>query len=223
MEIPLVGCASHRLNLAVQDFLSLYPDTNILLTKVNVLMKDLKRLKNAAIIRCIINTRGLMPVCRNATRWSSIWEMLIRYLLLEPELHTCGLPNETKALIPSHIETQVLRELKDQLKDFQEATLYLQKDSNEVDLYLVRTLFDNLIRKYPSCAKHLATDSNIVHSKHFEGGVVKLQSNREDDLTLSESVALSAFLIPNVEEELIEEIDVDQPGRVLTLIEKTRL
>ena len=50
MEIPLVGCASHRLNLAVQDFLSLYPDTNILLTKVNVLMKDLKRLKNAAII-----------------------------------------------------------------------------------------------------------------------------------------------------------------------------
>ena len=37
IEIPLVGCASHRLNLAVQHFLSLSPDTNILLSRKDML------------------------------------------------------------------------------------------------------------------------------------------------------------------------------------------
>lgn len=42
MKIPLVGCASHWVSLAVNHFLSVSPDTNILLIKVNDLMKDLK-------------------------------------------------------------------------------------------------------------------------------------------------------------------------------------
>lgn len=67
--------------------------------------------------------------------------MLIHYIILEPETK--------KTLLPSYNETQVMRELKDQLKHFQEATLDLQKEFNEVDLYFVRTLFDNLVRKYP--------------------------------------------------------------------------
>jgi hypothetical protein len=165
-----------KLNLAVNHFLSITPSTCDLLDKVNELMKDLKKLKNASILRSIKDTNGLMPVTRNVTRWSSTWEMLVRFLILKPYLHNCGLPEATKALIPTYVEIHELNELKDQLQDFQDATLSLQSDSGEIDLYFVRTLFDNLIRKHPSCVKHLSPTSDIVHSKYFENGIVKIQA-----------------------------------------------
>ena len=211
------------MDLAVNHFLSITPSTGVLLDKVNELMKDLNKLKNASILRSIKDTNGPMPVTRNVTRWSSTCEMLVRFLILVPSLHNCGLPEATKALIPTYVEIHELNELKDQLKDFQDTTLSLQSDSGRIDLYFVRTLFDNLIRKHPSCVKHLSPISDIVHNRHFENGIVKIQSMKEDALTGSEMHAVSIFLKTTDDDDDDDDDDGDNlQGRTMTLLEKTR-
>ena len=61
-QVPLIGCASHRLNLACQEF---YADKMDLIEKVDFLMKDLKTLKNSAKLRKYTQEK---PERRNATR-----------------------------------------------------------------------------------------------------------------------------------------------------------
>ncbi|RAW40390.1 hypothetical protein PC110_g3374 [Phytophthora cactorum] len=71
--IPLIGCASHRFNLAMNDFLA--PDEP-LLTRVHALMKRLTTIKCRSMLRKL---NHLAPVMRNATRWSNVYAMAKRY------------------------------------------------------------------------------------------------------------------------------------------------
>ncbi|ETL39711.1 hypothetical protein L916_08986, partial [Phytophthora nicotianae] len=48
MGVPLVGCASHRLNLAVREYLAPHEDA---LAEVQALMRKLRTLKQAAKLR----------------------------------------------------------------------------------------------------------------------------------------------------------------------------
>ncbi|ETL92964.1 hypothetical protein L917_08788, partial [Phytophthora nicotianae] len=48
ISVKLVGCASHRLNLSLGMYLDDYEG---ILSKINSLMKDLKKLNNAARLR----------------------------------------------------------------------------------------------------------------------------------------------------------------------------
>jgi hypothetical protein len=48
LVVPLVGCASHRLNLVVRDYLRTYED---ILEEVQQLMRKLRTLKQAAKLR----------------------------------------------------------------------------------------------------------------------------------------------------------------------------
>ncbi|KAG6949354.1 hypothetical protein JG688_00014662, partial [Phytophthora aleatoria] len=78
--IPLIGCARHRFNLAMNDFLA--PDKP-LLTRVHAVMKRLTTIKCRAMLRKLTH---LAPVMRNATRWSSVYAMVKRYTELMPFL-----------------------------------------------------------------------------------------------------------------------------------------
>lgn len=97
IEIPLVGCASHRLNLAVKEYLEPYEPQ---LSKVDNLMKKLKTIKYAALLE---KKTELRPVSRNVTRWSSTYNMLKRYFEIKDYLPS-EIP-EIADLIPSHRET----------------------------------------------------------------------------------------------------------------------
>ncbi|KAG4052298.1 hypothetical protein PC123_g12525 [Phytophthora cactorum] len=70
MEVPLVGCASHRLNLAVQDDLRAHEQD---LAAVQALMIKLRTLTQSAKLR---------PVIRQETRWGSTIAMVKRYFEL---------------------------------------------------------------------------------------------------------------------------------------------
>ncbi|EGZ26798.1 hypothetical protein PHYSODRAFT_255233 [Phytophthora sojae] len=63
--IPFIGCASHRFNLAVKDFLKTEDE---LIAKVHTLMTKLRTIKGRALLRRISH---LSPLLRNDTRWSS--------------------------------------------------------------------------------------------------------------------------------------------------------
>ncbi|EGZ06982.1 hypothetical protein PHYSODRAFT_530223 [Phytophthora sojae] len=70
--IPLVGCASHRFNLAVNKFMEPYDD---LLGEVNNLRVELRHENNRAELK---KYTDLVPIKRNVTRWSSTLTMVER-------------------------------------------------------------------------------------------------------------------------------------------------
>ncbi|KUG00330.1 hypothetical protein AM587_10007280 [Phytophthora nicotianae] len=82
--IPLVGCASHRFNLAVQDFLKSEAKLN---AKIQALMTKLRTIKGRALLRRVSK---LAPLLRNDTRWSSTYAMVKRYVCLEPAISQLG-------------------------------------------------------------------------------------------------------------------------------------
>ncbi|ETV86972.1 hypothetical protein H257_01990 [Aphanomyces astaci] len=84
MMVPLVGCASHRLNLAVRKMVSTHFDDVI--QKVQTLMVALTNLNNSVAFRRLTAPRVLLPKLQNVTRWSSTYSMLELYFLLLPYL-----------------------------------------------------------------------------------------------------------------------------------------
>ncbi|KAG4052697.1 hypothetical protein PC123_g12128 [Phytophthora cactorum] len=72
-ELPLVCCASHRYNLAINRYLAAYEPE---LTAQNQLMVKLRHCNNAAELSKFTD---LKPIKRNVTRWSSTFEMVRRY------------------------------------------------------------------------------------------------------------------------------------------------
>ncbi|KAG6941793.1 hypothetical protein JG688_00018481, partial [Phytophthora aleatoria] len=73
LELPLVGCASYRYNLAVNRYMAAY-ETEF--AGLNQLMVQLRHCNNAAELAKLTD---LAPVKRNMTRWSSTFEMVLRY------------------------------------------------------------------------------------------------------------------------------------------------
>ena len=71
--VPMIGCASHRMNLALREFLS--PHDKIL-GKLHDLMTKLDTSKNRHHLRKL---GGLMPVLNNDTRWSSYFSITCRF------------------------------------------------------------------------------------------------------------------------------------------------
>ncbi|KAE9165784.1 hypothetical protein PF002_g31280 [Phytophthora fragariae] len=83
MGVPLIGCASHRLNLAVNADMASHEDD---LAAVHVPMVKPRTLKQSAKLRSKTSFR---PVIRQDTRWSSTFAMVNRYFklleFLDPE------------------------------------------------------------------------------------------------------------------------------------------
>ncbi|EGZ08117.1 hypothetical protein PHYSODRAFT_527104 [Phytophthora sojae] len=177
LQVPFIGCASHRLNLAVNVYLS---DYEPLQEQMQQLMLKLRGLNKANRLSFLLfcsfcfflrQKTNLRPVLRQATRWGSTFKMLDRYFDLRDALDTDD--DDIVSLMPSHRQENRLRALRDQLLDFQGATMKLQEDSTT--LLDVRDIFDALVEKHPVVDKYLAADAAIVKDPDFEascfGGV----------------------------------------------------
>ena len=192
--VPLVGCASHRLNLAVQMF---YEDPTSkyysLVNKVSALMVELRTLKSRYKLA---SRTKLSPIKRNDTRWGSVYSMLRRYLELHDILLTCSFPRSFLHLIPTAAEKDEIQELTEKLKNCEEASVFLQQqDPVKVSLELVRAAFDTLIADYPFMKRYLSSTADIVHDKAFESAVVKIQRGAENTLNAAEKKSVARFKI----------------------------
>ncbi len=77
MDIPHVGCGSHKLNLEVKAIISTDRVLQYTIDSVHSTMTSCKSgLKKSALLR---NANDLNPVLNDETRWSSIHHMLSRY------------------------------------------------------------------------------------------------------------------------------------------------
>ncbi|KAE9175038.1 hypothetical protein PF005_g25579 [Phytophthora fragariae] len=169
--LPFIGCASHRFQLAVNDFLS---DDDALLAKIHALMKHLSKIKCRAALRKVT---PLAPVMRNATRWSSTFAMLERYDKLHPVLLTLDHATVTnhgiaKVLLSEEEEAARANALHQILKELNEVTKALQDST--LTLVGGRRAFDLVASKYPRMADRLASDAPVVNNPDLERGIVKI-------------------------------------------------
>ena len=221
---PMVGCASHRLNLAVQKMLGAEEKRNrdgiitipasqmqLLVRKVDLLMGELKTLKNSALLR---TQTFLQPERRNATRWSSLFQMLLKWQRLR--LHVAAVNNfadKVNELTPSSVENRMLDEFTGKLKDFVSVSKLIQSGGEKRKyLYEVKALFRKLVEDYGEefALAEIKQDADIVLNKHFENGIAKIQACNEEALSQQEKAAVKIFLRPTSRSEAsVEEKEDD--------------
>uniref|UniRef100_H3GGX0 HAT C-terminal dimerisation domain-containing protein n=1 Tax=Phytophthora ramorum TaxID=164328 RepID=H3GGX0_PHYRM len=145
LGVPLVGCTSHRLNLAVRDYLG--PHDNIL-EEVQQLMRKLRTLKQASKLR---TKTSLAAVLRQDTRWLSTFSMLKRYFLLREFISADD--EELGDYLPSRTVHRKPDVLLTSLRDVESISKRLQ--ATGLTLLDARDLSDGLLEIRPSFAKYL--------------------------------------------------------------------
>lgn len=83
----------------------------------------------------------------------------------------------------------------DVLKDFYCATKELQKDSCNLSqaYHVFQALVEDHRVKYPGLDDYLGEGANIIQNKLFESGIRKIQIGKEGQLTVAETIELTAF------------------------------
>jgi hypothetical protein len=216
LKIPLLGCNSHRLNLAVQRFLGLSHNDGdaadqrtieqvqrrFLLDKLSALMSKLKTIKGKAKLAKYTDFVALKA---NATRWNGNYRMVKRFnefkadieRFLGDEAEGGALQNTIALAMPTALEQLDIKLLEKALNDFQSVSLELQKKDGAVTLLEVRVLFDCLIDTYGDAFMHyLSPTASIVNNPAFETAIVKLLRN-EAPLNDSDKAQLSRFEVQN--------------------------
>ena len=180
----MIGCASHRLNLAVNKYLQPFEP---MLSKIHSIMLKLKSLKRSANLR---KKTPLRPILRNKTRWSSTFEMLKRFKELDPFIPQTDAELMPYILTPN--EKNSLIDLIQNLEQIQSVTLALQK-SKGITLADVRYLFDSLIEKFPVLDSYHSKNGEIVAHKKLENGLVAIIDSKTNELTPEETSSVKDF------------------------------
>ena len=171
LDKPLIGCASHKLNLAMKTVLLEYETT---IDDIHSIMKKLKTYKGKAKLSTVCD---LSAITRNDTRWSSVYNMVSRFLTILPNIRELSHRDMSSLniinLLPSPSEEQKIQPLATMLEDFESAVKLLQRESTT--LLCVRDVFDTCIEDYPITVKYLADDARIVQNPIFEQGIIALQ------------------------------------------------
>ena len=231
--VPMVGCGSHRLNLAVQETLGTEErkDRHGIVTapasylqqvirKLDLLMGELRTLKNAALLR---TQTQLLPERRNKTRWASLMKLLLKWIKIKLFVAAINnFPPKLVALIPTAVENRNLEEYIDKLKDFESVSKEMQGGgTNRASLNDVKRMFAKLVEDYGDefDLAQLKPDAAIVHSRHFENGIAKIQAKSETTLSIAEKHAVNFFLKPppttTTEEKEDEQQDLSYAQKIM--------
>ena len=196
LGIPLPGCESHRLALAVGAHLGPEERKNRggeltrdgseeqnLIRKVDLLMGELKTIKNSAILRsCFADDEvQISPQRRTKAKWASLYKMLLAWEKLRGPLArgVQNFPPTVVTKIPTPEECVELEEIKKRLGAFESVSKKLQgAGENRVNRFESRIMFDALIAELATRDRplnHLRKNSSIVNNPHFENAIVKIQ------------------------------------------------
>ncbi len=208
--------ASHRFNLAVEDFLLQYAP---LIEQVHRVMVKLKSANNRGKLKQVTT---LQPQCRNSTRWSSAFSMIKQYLKmsaaiesLHATLNLARTDDHPAAEILSLSQKDELRVLEAKCEFLQKITVSLQK--SDLTMHDARSLFDLAISKEPSMLPFLSTTAAIIKHQNFEDAIVHQQ--RRDlgvPFTDAEKDILKWLHLPVVVPSIVPVLlEVDVPAAVV--------
>ncbi|RHZ39684.1 hypothetical protein DYB31_014553 [Aphanomyces astaci] len=187
LDVPLVGCASHRLNLAVRKWMERHEHV---LDRIHAIMLRARTVKNRAALRALTH---LAPRLRNDTRWSSSYEMVHRFFEIKDAL---AMVPDLRSIFPCPGEVDQMGVLRNSLDIIQSFTLAFQR--NDLKLNESRALMDVLCDKFPSMSHHLGMEAEIVKNPLFESAVVRVLDGHIGDLTDEERISLRRFEVATV-------------------------
>lgn len=186
MGVPLIGCASHRFQLAVKEILK---EDEGVITQVKQLMTKLRTPLISAKLR---RETHLKPKLKNDTRWSSTFLMLLRHAELRE--HVLRLDDmEIDALLLSPASERKVDNLIRKLRELDEVTKKLQRA--DCTIRVARAYFDTVLEDYPTLSDRLDPDARIVLNPQFESGLLKIQAAHEHGLTPGEREKVSGLLL----------------------------
>ncbi len=186
LKVPLLGCYSHRLNLAIR----LMIDTKYkeVVQKVHDLCIKLRTSKMKG---WLVNKKcNWVSIINSETRWDSDFKMIKRYIQLRPFIRVNPHPDFADELLNVRLD-RCVDELIRILEDLYSVSLQLQKD--DISIAKARIYIEEAIELYPILSSHIDTDSAIVYSPSFESGILKLQNNDESSLNPSEKMAIKSL------------------------------
>ena len=200
LGVPLLGCRSHRFNLSVEQYLRTFLATESEL--VGKLMSKLATLKQSGRLRLMT---ALCPVKRNITRWTGVPDMFQRFERLLPNLNLEDGNDELMDFVPSAAQNKNIRDCKQALADFKSVTIELQR--HDMTIKESNVLFQSIIDSYKdfNFEGYLGADCDIIHDKHLESAIQKIQSKKENTLTDLEKAAVKKLLLPSL-------LAQDEPG-----------
>jgi hypothetical protein len=166
MSVPLIGCASHKFNIAVRHWMEFQPQLTTIIKKVAAVMKKASTLKVAAKLR---QQTKLACVKENDTRWSSTYNMVRRFFQIQGQLNALV---EVLSLLPTPVEVDALSRGFKLLVNFNAITVMLQGE--KMSFVKTRNIFNVLIADFPEMEHHLGTESHLVTDTNFEMGVMCL-------------------------------------------------
>ena len=210
MDLPLLGCAAHKMNLAVRSWISAQPGFPEAIKTVSTLMKKARTAKNSARLRQLTNLKAIKE---NDTRWSSTFNMLSRYLRLKEELSAV---DALVDFLPGPPEHRIIQTCFTQLEKFNIIMLDLQ--SAALSFVEARLFFDLILVDHPELATHLSASAPIVQDSTFETAVIKLHS--ELPLNALEKRAVAHMLVANATNNPVE--DNTESRRQLSYLQKVR-
>ena len=183
LKPPLVGWTSHKLNLAVENYLEDFPVIKI----INQLMIKISTPLKLAKLRTLTS---LKPITRNSTRWSSCFQMIDRFFTIKDYLDIVD--TDIAELMPNQIQIIQLQNLMNELRLLNELTIYLQK--SHINLADVRKCFDKVTLKHQKMKKFLDVNAPIVHSPKFDTAVIKVLNENEETLDDEEREFISSLI-----------------------------
>jgi hypothetical protein len=212
---PLVGCYSHRFNLAVNRWVKERPGLEDSINCIKKVMKKGRNLKNAAKLRQLT---ALKAITDNDTRWTSTFYMIKRFFRLQEELKSIEALEEE---MPTTATINIVKRSYDQLEKFHNITKSLQEKG--LSLAEGREIFNGVLEDYPDLTHYLADDSAIVHCVDFERGVCKIANGAHSTLTAAERQAVAHLRKFPVSEEEVPEGQTLQANPKMTYFEELRL
>jgi hypothetical protein len=127
-----------------------------------------------------------------------MFKMFLSHFEIREFFEAAGFDLATRLLFLSVADTEQAKELLELLKIVESISKELQLDDyTKNNLYTCRFLFDSLLADYPQhdFKTHLDKTAVIVHDKHFENAIVKLQSPGDINLTAAEKEAIKVFKV----------------------------
>jgi hypothetical protein len=237
--VPMKGCDSHRLNLAVMEMLgpeekrnragAIVQQASLMQTitlKLDRCMGALKTLKNSSLLR---TKTKLKAERRNKTRWSSLYNMIRKWLKIKDHVAAIEMwGDDMLDLIPDATENRRLSEYLQKLSHFESVSKKLQgSGDNRMTVFKAREILDQLIKdhgeEFPLTA--IKRYAAIIQNKHFENGIYKIQAGLESKLDQRETNAVKIFLKPTagvVLEEHLPDEEEDYATRAVRIAEQQK-
>ncbi|ETI32642.1 hypothetical protein F443_20586 [Phytophthora nicotianae P1569] len=177
LSVPLVGCASHRLSLAVESFFREVSDD-----------LDKESLNQSAKLR--FNT-PLRPMLSQDTRWSSTFCMTHRYFRL---LKFIKDDDELADNLPGPAANRRLRKLLEDMSKVDSVSKELQ--ASTVSLLDARVYFDRLLESLSALASHIVLDGKTTERTRAETASLRrfAVQREETSIAAADDDAESSFI-----------------------------